>query len=93
MGSKSTAGDNLKIFCGKFGVPESLTFDSSKGQNCKGTEFMQQYRRYDIDHYTIEPDLNEQNHIEGVIHQVRRKWYMVMVRKQVPTRVWDYGLR
>ena len=54
---------------------------------------MKQCRRYNINHHTTEPDLHKQNPAEGVIHQVRRKWYRVMVRKQVPTRLWDYGMR
>ena len=93
MDSKGKAGDALKIFCREFGIPENLTFDGSKEQNCKGTEFMKQCRRYNINHHTTEPDLHKQNPAEGVIHQVRRKWYRVMVRKQVPTRLWDYGMR
>ena len=40
-----------------------------------------------------EPDLHQQNPAEGVIREVRRKWYRVMIRKRVPTRLWDYGMR
>ena len=40
MDSKGRAGDALKIFCRKISVPESLTFDGSKEQNFKGTEFI-----------------------------------------------------
>ena len=40
MDSKGKAGDALKVFCREFGIPEHLTFDGSREQCCKGTEFM-----------------------------------------------------
>jgi hypothetical protein len=50
MDSKSKAGDALRLFCQEFGVPERLTFDGSKEQTKKGTEFMKQVRTHDIDY-------------------------------------------
>ena len=93
MDSKGKAGDALRIFCREFGVPERLTFDGSGEQNGKDTEFMRQIRKHDISIHVTEPDLHQQNPAEGVIREVRRKWYGVMVRKRVPTRLWDYGMR
>ena len=93
MDSKSRAGDALKIFCREFGVPDHLTFDGSGEQNGKNTTFMQQIKKHNITHHTTEPNLHQQNPAEGVIREVRRKWYRVMVRKQVPSRLWDYGMR
>ena len=93
MDSKSKAGDALKIFCQEFGVPERLTFDGSKEQTCKGTEFMSQVRKHGIDFHISEPDLHNQNPAEGCIREIRRKWYRVMIQKQVPEPFWDYGMR
>jgi len=93
MDSKGKSGDALKVFCRKFGIPEHLTFDGSREQCCKGTEFMKQVRDNNIDHHVTEPDLHQQNPAEGVIREVRRKWYRVMIRKRVPRRLWDYGMR
>ena len=92
MDSKGKAGDALKVFCREFGIPDNLTFDGSKEQGGKNTEFMKQINKHNIDYHVTEPDHHKQNPAEGVIHEVRRKWYRVMVRKRVPTRLWDYGM-
>ena len=93
MDSKKKAGDALKVFCQEFGVPERLTFDGSKEQNCKGTQFMSQVRKHNIDYHTSEAALHNQNPVEGCIRELRRKWYRIMIRQRVPEPFWDYGLR
>ena len=93
MDSKRKAEEALRLFCQEFGVPEKLTFDGSKEQTGKGTQFMKQIRRHDIDYHVSEPDLHNQNPVEGVIRELRRKWYRIMIRKRVPKQLWDYGLR
>lgn len=93
MDRKSKAGDALRLFCQEFGVPEKLTFDGSKEQNGKGTEFMKQIRLHDIDYHVSEANLHNQNPCEGVIRELRRKWYRIMIRKRVPEALWDHGLR
>ena len=91
MDSKSKAGDALKVFCQEFGVPEKLTFDGSKEQGSKDTTFMKEVRKQGIDYHISEPDLHNQNPVEGVIREIRRRWYRTMVRKRVPRELWDYG--
>ena len=59
-------------------------------QNIK---FQKQIRKNNVDSHVSEPDLYNQNHVEGVIHEVRRKWYRAMIRKHVPAKLWDYGIR
>ena len=93
MDTKSKAGNALRLFCQEFGVPERLTFDGSKEQTCKGTAFMKQIRRHDIDFHISEADLHNQNPVEGCIRELRRKWYRTMVQQRVPQDFWDYGLR
>ena len=36
--------------------------------------------------------MHNQNPVEGVIREIRRKWYRTMVRKRVPRQLWDYGM-
>jgi hypothetical protein len=93
MDSKGKAGDALRLFCQEFGVPEKLTFDGSKEQTEKNTQFMKQIRTHNIDYHISEPNLHNQNPVEGVIRELRRKWYRVMIRKRVPNEFWDYGLK
>ena len=93
MDSKVKAGDAMKIFCSEFVVPGHLTFDGSGEQNSKNTTFMQQIKKHNIAHHTTKPNLHQQNPAEGVIQEVRHKWYRVMVHNQVPPRLWDYGMQ
>ena len=92
MDLKVKAGDALKLFCQEFGVPEKLTFDGSKEQGEKETAFMKEVRKYGIDYHISEPNFHNQNPVEGVIREIRRKWYRTMVRKRVPRQLWDYGV-
>ena len=84
MDNKSKAGDTLRLFCQEFGVPEHLTFDGSKEQYGKGTQFMKQVRSHNINYHISEADLHNQNPVEGTIRELRRKWYRVMIRNKVP---------
>ena len=93
MQSKSMAGEGLRQFVHDYGRPEHLTFDGSGEQCGKKTEFMKNIRKYSIDYKITEPDRPNHNFAEGVIRKIRKKWYRVMVKKSVPRRLWDYGLR
>ena len=93
MELKSAAGEGLRQFIHDFGRPEKLTYDGSKEQCGKKTEFMKNVRKYAIDYHVTEPERPNHNFAEGVIREVRKKWFRIMVRKRVPRRVWDYGLR
>ena len=92
MDTKSKAGEALKEFCREFGIPQHLTFDGASEQCKKGTEFMKTVRQYNIDYHISEADLHNQNPVEGVIREIRKKWYRTMVRKRVPRMLWDYGV-
>ena len=93
MSSKGQAGEALRLFCLEFGIPAELTFDGSKEQTCKGTEFMKQVRKNDIKFHIIEPERHNQNPCEGVIRELRKKWFRTMINNNVPRRLWDYGYR
>ena len=92
MDSKSKAGDALKVFCREFGVPYNLTFDGSKEQTGKNTTFMKEVRKHDINYHVSEAERHNENPVEGVIREIRRKWFRTMVRRRVPRPLWDYGM-
>ena len=77
MDSKKKAGDALRFFCQEFGVPERLTFDGSKEQTKKGTEFIKQIRKHNIDYHISEPGMHNENPVEGCIRELHRKWYVL----------------
>ena len=55
---------------------------------------MTNVRKYAIDHHITEPYRPNHNFAEGVIREIRKKWFRVMmVQKNVPQRLWDYGLQ
>ncbi|KAI2495086.1 Reverse transcriptase (RNA-dependent DNA polymerase) [Fragilaria crotonensis] len=91
--AKSAAGDALRQFINEFGRPERLTFDGSQEQCGRKTEFMKNVRKYSIDFHITGPYRPNHNFAEGVIREVRKKWFRIMVRKNVPQRLWDYGLQ
>ena len=93
MDTKGKAGDALQTFCREFGVPKRLIVDGSKEQTGKNTEFMKQVRSNGIELKIAEPGLHNQSPAEGVIREVRRKWYRTMFKKRVPKIFWDYGMR
>jgi hypothetical protein len=93
MATKGLAGQALKEFIMELGVPNKLTIDGSKEQNGKGTEFMKTCRQHDIRVTRTEAERSNQNPAEGVICEVRRKWFCIMIRKRVPQKLWDYGVR
>ena len=93
MQLKSMAGEGLRQIVHDYGRPEHLTFDGSGEQCGKKTEFMKNIRKYSIDYKITEPDRPNHNFAEGVIREIRKKWYRIMVKKRVPRRLWDYGLR
>ena len=70
MDKKADAGQALKIFVMKLGVPEYLNVNGSKQQNSPGTDFMKCCWRNDISLTGTEPDRPNQNPEEGVIREV-----------------------
>jgi hypothetical protein len=94
MDSKAKAGNTLRVFCQEYGVPERLVHDGAKEMTWKKTEFQSQVLKHDIITRCSEPNLhNNQSPAEGVVREVRRKWFRVMFRKRVPKIFWDYGMR
>lgn len=93
MSTKSAAGDGLRQFIHDFGRPERLTFDGSQEQCGRKTEFMKNIRQYSVDYHVTEPERPNHNFAESVIREIRKKWFRIMVKKRVPRRLWDYGLR
>ena len=67
--------------------------DGASEQTGWKTMFMQQLRKHHIDFHITEPERYNQSKAEGVIREIRKKWFRVMTKSAVPKRLWDYGLR
>ena len=53
---------------------------------------MKYVRRQGIDYHISEPEIHNQNPVEGVIGEVMLKWYRTMVNKLLPRQLRDYGV-
>jgi hypothetical protein len=91
MQSKADAGKALKSIIDEYGIPEMQIFDNSKEQSGASTEFMGTVKKYDIDYRLSEPYCPNQNAAEGVIRELRRRWFQIVRQKKVPLRLWDFG--
>jgi hypothetical protein len=80
MEKKSMAGAALRQFIRDYGVPEHLTFDGSAEQTKPKTEFMKHIRDYGIDYHLIEPYRPQQNRVETVIREVKKRWFRQMAK-------------
>ena len=89
MDLKSKAGDAIRMFINSVAVPGNLTVDGSKEKNGKNTELKKQVRKHNIQLHAIYPERHNQNPVESVVRELRRKWFQVMVRKIVPKKFLD----
>ena len=80
-------------FISDFGVPDKIVVDGAAEQVKRGTEFRRQCNKHHIDVHVTEADRHNQSHAEGVIREARKRWFRTMTRKNVPRRLWDYGLK
>jgi hypothetical protein len=49
--------------------------------------------KYAINYHITKPNRPNHSFAEGVIREVRKKWFRIMVRRKVPQRLWDDGLQ
>ena len=93
MDKKSSAGQALKQFIGDFGIPDRIVCDGLGEQMGKRMEFAATVRKHGIDIHLTEPDCHNQSKVEGVICELCKRWFRVMQKQQVPSCLWDYGIR
>jgi hypothetical protein len=92
MTTKAQAGESLDIFVNDVGIPNRLTYDGAGEQAGKGTKFHESVRHYRINDHTIEPYSPWQNRAETGIRILKSKWKRMMMKRQVPLRLWDFAL-
>jgi hypothetical protein len=84
-------GDTLTQFISDYGAPEHLTFDGASVQTGPKTKFMSVIRKYEIKYHISGPRRPNENPAEQSIHEVKKRWYRIMLKMKVPARLWDYG--
>ena len=92
----NSTGDSIeqsyRDFCHDFGVPEHLTFDGYSAQVGKNTQFMKLLRKYNTKYHISSPRRPNENPAEGSIREIKKRWYRIMLKNNVPERLWDFGL-
>jgi hypothetical protein len=92
MRSKSEAGQALQDFADDVGVMDELVCDNAAEQTGPRSDFMKTVRHLKIKLRTTEPHTPKQNDAKRKIGKIKKRWRHHMITKQVPRRLWDYGL-
>ena len=87
MEKKSLAGQGLREVIGDVGVMDRLVCNGSKDQTSKGEYFMKGVYKHGIYLYVTNPYSLNQSKIEGVIREMCKKWFHVVLRKKVLCRL------
>jgi transposase len=83
---------SLRSFVLDYGIPNHLIVDNAPEFIGKKTPFYKLASHYCISFHTTEPYTPRQNPAEGVIREIRRKWFRLKQQKRVPDHLWDYAL-
>jgi hypothetical protein len=89
---KSDAHEPLDRFVRDYGAMDFLISDGANEQVGKHSKFQEKVKRYNIQHKTSETKRPNQNPAEGVIREIRKKWYRQIFRTNCPRRLWSYGI-
>ena len=91
MEHKSSASQALKQFISDFGIQDKLVCDGAAEQVGKQTEFQSTVQKHSIHLHVTKPHHHNQSKVEGVVQEIRKRWFRVMLKKKVPKQLWDYG--
>ena len=50
-------------------------------------------QKHAIDLHVAEPHHHNQSKVEGIVWEIRKRWFWIMLKKKVPKRLWDYGIK
>jgi hypothetical protein len=84
---KADAHEPLDLFVNEYGAMELLISDGAKEQVGKHTEFQAKLKKYNIKSKVSERERSNQNPAEGVIREIRKKWYRQIFRTNCPRRI------
>ena len=93
MENKSSTGQALKQFISDFSIPDKLVCDGTAELVGKQTEFQSTVQKHVIDLHVTEPHRHNQSKAEGVVREIRKHWFWVMLKKKVPKQLWDCGIK
>ena len=86
-------GYSLNDFVSDYGAPEHLTYDGAAVQVGRHTLFQKSLRKYQIKNHVSAPRRPNENPAEASIREVKKRWYRLQAKKNIPDRLWDYGIK
>jgi hypothetical protein len=89
---KGDAHEPVDLFVNEYGAMETLISDGAHEQVGRHSEFQAKLRKYEIKSKVSEPERPNQNPAEGVIREIRKKWYRQIFRTNCPRRLWNFGV-
>ena len=85
-------GHILGEFISESGVPEHLTFEGAAVLVGSKTIFQNHVKNHVIQTQRSAPMRPNENPSEGSVREVKRKWYRIKSKKNIPDMLWDYGI-
>ena len=76
----------------EFGAPDHLTLDGAAVQVGSKTKAVDSLRCNHISSHILALRPPNENPVKGLIREVKKKWYRMKSKNNIPDRVWDYGL-
>jgi hypothetical protein len=93
MTARSQVGRSLTEFTDNIGIPDLLWSDGAPKMTGNNTEYVREANRLKIRQRITEQGQSNQNHAsEREIGELKKRWRNRMIKKNIPRRVWDYGL-
>ena len=90
--NNDNVADTLSAFVHNYGAPETLVFDGAAVQVGSKTRFQDIIRRTGIKHHVSGPRRPNENAAEAAIREVKKRWYRIMAKENIPARLWDFGI-
>ena len=84
--------NSLNNFINDYGIPDHLTYDGAAVQVGSKTKFQETIHRSRINTHVSAPRRPNEIPVEGSIREVKKRWYNLQTKKNIPNRVWDYGI-
>ena len=85
-------GPTLSAFASDFGIPKNLTMDGAQVQVGRHTDFQSFICRHSINFHISHPRRPNENPAEGGIREIKRRFYRLLQKYDVPIRLWDFAL-
>ena len=92
MNSKSHAGEALQSLAEDVGIPGEIVVDGAAEQVGPKSTFMKTVNYLRTKVKQTKPYSPWQNQAESAIRELKKRWKHRMATKNIPRRLWDYGL-